>query len=734
MALSKNTADKATSLKYPTEDATDEQKAEWTYARYETQDPLYLTFEKQWSENIAFIRGRQWDRWDPHTLRMVPDTQVPPWRERLVDNYTFAIWKTIVAKLTKNRPAWDVRPASGDPVDIHAARLARNVLEWLWSVELDMAAKWRRAVSWVGSTGNVWCEVWWDPMGGGLEEMAVEWPIQTENGLEIIKVAVNPETGEPMVDPMTGAPLIDPDTGVPFEPPKVPRGQVEMSVHPPYAVRVNPEAFSNPENLTDAMVAHTVSKVWFERVYGKEAADAIVWGEDHALTRIESELEQLASGGHKDAGHQVVGTPSSMFKGETVVLTRHYHMPSPDFPEGRYWVAAPTGVLIEPEQPLPLGVWPLVHIPAYDNPGLFLSPAPIEPIIPLNRRLNHQNSRIAEHEKIMMRGKWLVPKGAGLAKGAITSMPGEVIEHMPGFIPIQANIKALPAAVYNERQTTKEDIQFVSGVHKISLGQPPPGVTAGRAFLVLQEADDTDLGPILSSLSDGLAKLGYLMLWFVRHMYDEQRMIAVSGTEQGEWLYTAFMGDDLDPNGIGQLAFQVKVQEGSMFPWSKAAAQEMAIQLMNTPVGQALMMDEAGGLDKSALSRILQVGGLENLVHATDLDVAEGERVYNDLITGKGLPQPMPWQALEVHIEVFENHFKQANFHALPPEVQDVAFQYWGLMQETVTAQVARAQSQAIDMESDMIEDVTYAEEHAKHQAEVDVKGKPVMNNPNKKK
>jgi hypothetical protein len=93
----------------------------------------------------------------------------------------------------------------------------------------------------------------------------------------------------------------------------------------------------------------------------------------------------------------------------------------------------------------------------------------------------------------------------------------------------------------------------------------------------------------------------------------------------------------------------------------------------------------------------------------------------------------MPWQALETHIEVFEEHFKQANFHALPPEVQMVAFQYWGLMQETLTAQLAQAGEAQVDQQADMIEDVTYAEEHAKHQAEVDVKGKPVMNNPAKK-
>lgn len=724
MALSKNTGDKAQQLKYPHAEASDDDKAAWTVYRFEGQDSLYLSFEKQWAENIAFIRGRQWDRWDPHSLRMVPETNVPTWRERLVDNYTLAIWKTIVAKLTKNRPAWDVRPASGDPSDIKSAQLARNILEWLWSVELELEKDWRRVVSWVAATGNCWAEIWWNEMGGGTKPLTVEWPVQGPNGVEVLDVAVDPDTGEPLVDPMTGLPLVDPETGLPVEPARVPMGQVALSVHPPYAVRVNPEAFSNPENLTDAVISVTVTRDWFERIYGEEIANKIVWGEDNAVQRLEVELESMATGGHKDARHQLVVSPSHNYKGETTILYRHYHMPDGDYPEGRFWIASSSGVIVEPEQPLPLGVWPLVHIPAYDNPGLFLSMSPIEPVIPLNRRLNQQNSRIAEHEKIMMRGKWLVPRGAGLKKGSITSAPGEVIEHMPGFMPVQANIKALPAAVYNEREVTKSDIQFVSGVHKISLGQPPPGVTAGRAFLVLQEADDTDLGPILASLSDALARIGYLFLWFVRNYYDEERMVAVSGTEQGEWLYSSFVGDQLDPQNMGELAFQVKVQEGSMFPWSKAASQEIALQLLNTPIGQAMLMDENGQIDRSMLSRLLQVGGLENIVAGTNMDVAEAERIFNDIITGRNVPAgPMPWQNIVVHMGVFEEHFKTAAFGALPPEAQQVAIQYWLLMQATYAEQQQQAiEAQKEDM-AEVQEEAAYREEKGtrRAQAEVDV-------------
>ncbi len=153
------------------------------------------------------------------------------------------------------------------------------------------------------------------------------------------------------------------------------------------------------------------------------------------------------------------------------------------------------------------------------------------------------------------------------------------------------------------------------------------------------------------------------------------------------------------------------------------------MQLLDTPVGQALMMDPTTGeLDKSALSRILQVGGLENLVQSTNLDRAEGERVFNDLVTGRALPQMMPWQNLAVHAEVFAEHMKTSTFRSYDPGLQDVVLQYYILLQQAIGAQAEDALLAQIDQEAEATEDVTYAEEHAKHQAEVDVKGKPVMN------
>ncbi|KPJ96763.1 MAG: hypothetical protein AMS18_00475 [Gemmatimonas sp. SG8_17] len=704
---------------YPTADASDEDKARWTQHRWHSQDPLYEPFYRKWSEIIAFIRGRHWDIWSQHSMRMVPETDVPPWRERMTVNYTFAIWKTFIAKLTKNRPAWDVRPASGDAEDINAALLGRSILEWLWTAEMNLSEMWRRVVAWVVTTGNCWVETFWDENTGEVVELTTSTMIAeidpngnpTGNFLEA-PAAMNPETGEPVVDPETGLPLD-------VEPVTEDMGQVGIAVHTPFSVRTNPEAFSDPEAVTDVMIGVPVTREWVERTYNADMAASLNYDSGDATSIAIEQLETIATGGHERNALFETSTPTTReSKGETTLIIRHYHKPDREYPNGRFWVAAGNGQMIEPETSLPLGIWPLVHAQAYPNPGLLLSMSPIEPIIPLNRRLNEQNSRIAEYEKLMMNGKWLVPKTANIRKGAITTEPGEVITYTPPFEPKLATIKALPAAVYSEREGTKQDIQFVSGIHKISLGQPPPGVTAGRAFLVLQEADDTDLGPILTALSESLSKLGHLVLWTIRQNYTEPRTVAIVGKNTGEFLYRDFVGEDLDPGRSGSLSIQVKVQEGSMFPWLKAAAQEMALQLLQTPVGQMLLQSPDGQLDRNRLSDILQVGGLESLVDTTDLDTAEAERTYDDLAQHDGrspLPSPHEWQNLAVHVSTFERHLKSKAFTSLPPPNQRLVLAYY----KQLTMVLSQQQQMAIQSQLDQLTRSTEAEEFGRKMGEI---------------
>jgi hypothetical protein len=52
-------------------------------------------------------------------------------------------------------------------------------------------------------------------------------------------------------------------------------------------------------------------------------------------------------------------------------------------------------------------------------------------------------------------------------------------------------MNSLPEGVYKERERILRDLQIVSGMNDVGLGQKPEGVSSGRGFLVLQEAVDS---------------------------------------------------------------------------------------------------------------------------------------------------------------------------------------------------------------------------------------------------
>src|SRR5690606_18273508 len=138
----------------------------------------------------------------------------------------------------------------------------------------------------------------------------------------------------------------------------------------------------------------------------------------------------------------------------------------------------------------------------------------------------------------------------------------------PGFEIKQAEIKPLPAAVYQERERVLADFEMVSGIRKVSMGQNPPGVTAGVAILQLQEADDTDLGPFLAMLEECVAEVARAFLQIIRNNYDTERLIYVPGQDR-RYLARAFRGADLEG------ALDVIPVAESSFPWSKTAKQAM---------------------------------------------------------------------------------------------------------------------------------------------------------------
>lgn len=628
-----------------------EDYAQYVRDLWDRQDEVMSVYHRVWTQNLLFLVNRQW--WRPQKNGEWAPEEVPSWREQPTSNITLAYFKTALAKATKNRPAWMVKPSSGDPGDIQAAELAEEVLEAKWQ-ELTMGKVLRRAVSWVLATGNVFVYPYWDTDTGKTVELTV--PMQTLRwdmvGYEYVDCPCD-EDGEPILNE-DGSPDLT------AEPAVVDQGDVGIKVYSPFQVRVNPDAEAD-EDVTWAIIAEvmdlrTIRERWPETSKDAKAEDVGVLG-DH------DKILGMAIGSGDTMENSLVDDERDNERPQAIVL--YYHeKPSAAFPDGRYWVTCNDDVLLEEPTELPDGIWPaLIHMGEIEIPGRFYAASTLESVVGLNREYNELNGRIKEHHKLMTRGKWIVERTTGLKKGMITTQPGEVLVVNPGTSRgvTQADIRPLPAPVYQERDRILGDFEMVSGIHKVSMGSPPPGVTAGVAFMQLQEADDTDLGPLLATIEECMAALGNSIIQIVRDKYTEDRLVHVIGPNN-KYMVREFQGADLDG------AADVAVQQGSAFPWSKTAQQSMFMQLAQQM--PQLFTDANGQFDKTKFARLLPLGGMEPLTEHEDIDIAEALREQEMFEVSTEKPQVEWYQNHDIHYQQHVRLLKSARFKDWDEESQ----------------------------------------------------------------
>lgn len=666
---------------YPaTDDEDEEDYGTYTRALWDEQEGALEPLHQVWIQNLLFLAGHQWWTYNGRTGIWGPQ-RVPEWKERPVSNLCLPYFKHVLAKATKNKPAWTAIAGSTDPEDIHAAKLAEEALEAKW-MELRMARVLRRAIAWVIPTGNAFIYPYWNEQTGNIIPLTVPMdlpevdPETGEMSAKTVDVPVGPD-GEPVMIMDQEHGIMVPDLTA--EPIYIDEGEIGAKVYSPFQVRVDPGAECD-EEVTFAIIAEVLPTRDIHRKYpdskGKVSAEDV-----GVIDQYDKLVGQMWGAG---GDMNMVSGSTERDQELPKALVLHYHeKPTPDYPEGRYWCTSGTALLEEP-QPLPDGIWPcMVHMTDVEVPGRYHAMSTMEAIVGLNREYNDLNAMIKEHHNLLLRGKWLVPIGSNIKKGQITTQPGEVIQHTPGLPPKQAEIKPLPNVVYQERERVMQDFQTVSGIHRISHGSPPPGVTSGTAFLTLQEADDTDLGPFLAMMEESVAELAWKFLQIIQQRYDDERLVAIPGDDR-RFSVKQFRGADL------QGVIDVQPQHGSSAPWNQTARQSLILDLLNKPAGAEMFRDEETGMfDRARVARLLPVAGLESLGSLEDIDINEALREEEDFSEfvgthGEVVPQVTPWQNHQIHLRQHTRMLKSAAFERWPAPAKAAFIGHWQQTKDTI--------------------------------------------------
>jgi len=700
----------------PEIDASDEDKANYVLARYLVQNDHYLGLYQQWAKPVFFLVGKQWLYWDIKTGNFRLDTDVPEWRQQPVTNYTYAVYRAAIAKLTKAKPALECVPPSGDSEDRDSAQLSEALLTFLWRY-LKKPSKVVRALGWLLSTGKVFFESSWDDEAGELRPrtILVEVPDPERPGETTDVECACDEMGEPA----RRKPAFDGeaalDGGDPYdleaEPVMEPIGEITFDVVSPMRVRHNPEC-EWPDEADEWFDA----QLWTAREAATEFAVDI-----NDITRVSdgddsdgrNDIERLLSSivaGPPDPFHQPqqrAGSSQDEGIGERVLVIKYYAKPcaKDGYPEGRHWITCggkkvwpregdpeyPTG-----EATLPYGFWP-PQVPVIDTPipGHAEGVSLLSQVVPLNEQLNYLDGKIGEYHTMQAMGgvTWVHPSDRDVV---ITTEPGQVrvskgmVEGKP---PVREKLEALPAPVYNERAVFETKLRTIAGMSQVDMSQKPEGVTAGRAFLVLQEASDAPFMPLLQAIEEALCETGRRELVIARAKYTEPRVLKIAG-QKGQFEFRSFTNADLR-DGI-----DVRVQVGSMYPWSKSAQWDTKLSLIQA-LPQLVINPATGEVDEAKLARYLDSGvpGLKAFESEENPDLVEIDREHamfeaydpTSPEASNQLPQLAFWQNHALHQEHHYNFMKRnyARFLRWSPAAQEAFMEHMRLTTEAVDALAA---------------------------------------------
>jgi hypothetical protein len=573
-------------------------------------------YEPQWYLNLAYYQGNQWVGWDGNGIFQ---PVVPKNRLRLVDNRIQPIVRTEVAKMTKSRPSFVAAPRTADDSDARAAKLSEFGLEYQWSYQ-RLTPKQRQALLWSRITGAGFWKICWDRGKGDEFEVVL--------GVD----------GEPLLDEY-GAPVRRDSVEGEVEVKKLAVGDIHVELKTPFEIYVDPLA--TEDGLESAR--WVIEKAVRSPSYLKERYKVDIEPDADAPQGI-TESRTASTGGR-----------------EGVNVYEYWSRPSPEEPRGKHVVWVKGQTLLNEDNPY--DDLPYVMFRGIPVPGRFWPDSVVSQLISPQTELNKIISSIAENAQRIGNPAILKSRQANVQwTGAI----GEEIlfdDTMPNSVPQFLQVPEIPGYVRERIDRIETSMREISGQHEVTHGQVPTGVTAASAINLLQEQDDTRLGPDITDMEHSITLAGRMILKLMARYYTDERTMRIAG-EDGRWDIESFRGSQLD-------GYQdVDVQPGSSMPRSKAAKQAAMQELLQLVIQYGMPLNQR---DLRKFFKDYEVGGLERLFAGLGTEESYTQRENARFLAGEQV-EISEWDNHEAHIEAHTELLKSPTLEraeAQTPGVKD---------------------------------------------------------------
>jgi len=475
--------------------------------KFEIGMELRKPYEQKWLINLSFLGGKQYTFYN-QAAQLLQHIAQRKGRLRVVDNKILPRYQKQISRLIRNNPRMSVVPSSTDQEDIKAAKVGDKVLKSFWR-QGQMRKKIRELGGWIYSCGNGFLDDRWNPKAG-------------------------PET-------------INDKGEVEY------LGDVECGVWSPFEIGV-PASGLNDCDL------HSFPWMWKAKFRPLEYFSRYKrGGEVSPETRPIPFVDTAALFG------TLSGAVTAIHKLEGAIEIQLYIQPNTEFPKGLFIIGA-NGIVLE-QSDYPFNYYHMEHFKDIEIPGVFHGMATTEAAIWLQKIWNRTLGDIAEFNRVMARGKWLIPRNA-----KVETLPddshGQRILYNPvmGHKPEMMTIKGLPATYQQTLMIVASSLMELYHQHEVTQGTNKSDIRSGEMVALLLEQDDFGNVPTHAIFEEGLEACMGRVLRRIQKGYTTARTISVSG-RSAEYEVFNFKGADLKNNT------DVHVLKESSLPDSKIARQ-----------------------------------------------------------------------------------------------------------------------------------------------------------------
>lgn len=568
-------------------------------SRYAASREQRRRHEGQWLVNLAYYLGYQWVAWDGGRLY---EPELDPYQIKLVDNRIQPAVRVDVAKMTKSKPVFVGVPANSSDGAMAAARLTESSLDWQWD-RLNCLRELRQALLWTRVCSAGFWKVCWD------KTLGKEFQVVTDEHGQVMR----DQHGAPLTPQRIGE--VAPELAATVKTKRLAQGDIRLDTRSPFQIFPDPLAGEAGLDECDWIIEESVVSLDYARErFGYD-------GEATASTQDGFSGVVAVAGIGQKGGQQYRG----------VKIREYWAKSGSEHAGGRYCVWASGNdadgeLLHEGDNPYP---WlPYVGFRGTPVPGRFWPDALVTQLVSPQTELNKRKAQIAENAARLGNPPLLRPRGSDWEYSGLPG--GEIVYDntgSPSDVPTFLQPPEMPGYVREDIERTLSSIEDISGQHEVSKGNVPSGVTAASAINLLQEADDTRLGPDIADMERTIADAGKRIAWLMQHYYSDERMMRIAG-DDGAWDIRPFRGKQLEGND------DVQVQAGSSMPRSKAARQAAIQQMLSLALQHGYPLKERNlrrvlqAMDVGGIERVFaDLGGVERQVHREHMVLAQGEEL-----------------------------------------------------------------------------------------------------------